>query len=34
LRVKVSCESLAAGVNLSNRLPYNLGLATYELRVT
>jgi hypothetical protein len=27
-RVKVSCESLAAGVKLSNRLPYSLGLAT------
>ncbi|HEY2321967.1 MAG TPA: hypothetical protein VGJ82_03800 [Thermoanaerobaculia bacterium] len=27
-RVVLSCESLAAGVKLSNRLPYNLGLAT------
>lgn len=27
-RVELSCESLAAGVKLSNRLPYNLGLAT------
>jgi len=27
-RLELSCESLAAGVKLSNRLPYNLGLAT------
>lgn len=27
-RVELSCQSLAAGVKLSNRLPYNLGLAT------
>lgn len=27
-RVKLSCESLAAGVKLSHPLPYNLGLAT------
>ena len=27
-RVDLSCESLAATVKLSNRLPYNLGLAT------
>ncbi|HEX3583256.1 MAG TPA: hypothetical protein VH087_15910 [Thermoanaerobaculia bacterium] len=27
-RVELSCRSLAAGVKLSNRLPYNLGLAT------
>ena len=26
-RVELSCESLAAGVKLSNHLPYNLGLA-------
>jgi|GEM_PF-4838525 len=26
-RVELSCASLAAGVKLSNRLPYNLGLA-------
>jgi hypothetical protein len=27
-RVELGCESLAAAVKLSNRLPYNLGLAT------
>src|SRR5690242_4958101 len=27
-RVDLSCQSLAAGVKLSNHLPYNLGLAT------
>lgn len=27
-RVELSCKSLAAGVKLSNHLPYNLGLAT------
>jgi hypothetical protein len=27
-RIEMSCESLAAGVKLSNRLPFNLGLAT------